>query len=314
MIEGLKRVVSAALGSPIRSHARAHGGDINEAFEVTLTDGRRVFIKTNARADRRILAAQPAAQSVHPSPRARFAHPSVFSCEARGLDWLREANALRVPRVLAFTADDDGGDTPPFLALEHIASASRAADFDERLGRGLAALHQSGAPCFGFDESNFIGSLTQDNTACETWPAFYVERRLDPMVRAAVDRGRAPAAWTRTFARLFARMDDLAGAAEPPARLHGDLWSGNVMADETGAPCLIDPAVYGGHREIDLAMLRLFGGLGPRVLAAYREAAPLASGYESRVALYQLYPLLVHVNLFGGGYVASVERALGDYV
>lgn len=285
MIDRLTPAVSAALGSPIRSHARAHGGDINDAFDVTLADGRRVFIKTNARADRR-----------------------MFGCEARGLEWLREANALRVPRVLAH--DDE----PPFLALEHIASASRAADFDERLGRGLAALHRSGAPRFGFDESNFIGSLTQDNTPSETWSAFYVERRLDPQVRTAVDGGRAPAEWTRTFARLFARMDDLVGATEPPARLHGDLWSGNVMTDDTGAPCLIDPAVYGGHREIDLAMLRLFGGLSQRVLGAYHEAAPLAAGFESRVALYQLYPLLVHVNLFGGGYVASVERALGAYL
>jgi fructosamine-3-kinase len=285
MIERLKPAVSAALGSPIRSHARAHGGDINDAFDVTLTDGRRIFVKTNARADRR-----------------------MFSCEARGLDWLRETNALRVPRVLAH------GEAPPFLALEHIASASRAADFDERLGRGLAALHRSGAPRFGFDEPNFIGSLTQDNAPCETWPAFYVERRLDPQVRAAVDTGHAPAGWTRLFAQLFTSIDDLVGATEPPARLHGDLWSGNVMTDDTGAPCLIDPAVYGGHREIDLAMLRLFGGLSPHVLAAYREAAPLAPGHESRVALYQLYPLLVHVNLFGGGYVASVERALRAYV
>jgi fructosamine-3-kinase len=290
LMERLNPAVSAALGSSIRSHARAHGGDINDAYEVTLTDGRRVFVKTNARADRRL-----------------------FACEARGLDWLRHAGALRLPRVLAHAADDEG-DAPPFLALEHIAAAPRAADFDDRLGRGLAALHQFGAPSFGFDEPNFIGSLTQDNTPCATWPAFYVERRLDPQVRMAVDTGHAPAGWTRAFTRLFARMTDLAGPPEPPARLHGDLWSGNVMADETGAPCLIDPAVYGGHREIDLAMLRLFGGLNARVLAVYREATPLAPGFDGRVALYQLYPLLVHVNLFGGGYVASVERALQAYL
>jgi fructosamine-3-kinase len=109
-------------------------------------------------------------------------------------------------------------------------------------------------------------------------------------------------------------MDDLTGPPEPPSRLHGDLWSGNVMVDDDGAPCLIDPAVYAGHREVDLAMLRLFGGMSARTLAAYHEAAPLADGHESRVALYQLYPLLVHVNLFGGSYVSSVERALEQYL
>jgi fructosamine-3-kinase len=112
------------------------------------------------------------------------------------------------------------------------------------------------------------------------------------------------------FERLFAALPDLAGPDEPPARLHGDLWGGNLLVDDAGAPCLIDPAVYGGHREIDLAMMRLFGGFGPRVFAAYDEAWPLAPGHEERVGLYQLYPLMVHVNLFGGGYVGSVESSL----
>jgi fructosamine-3-kinase len=141
-----------------------------------------------------------------------------------------------------------------------------------------------------------------------------VTRRLEPQVRAAIDRGIAPASWQRGFARLFAVMDDLTGPPESPSRLHGDLWSGNVMVDDHGAPCLIDPAVYAGHREVDLAMLRLFGGLTARTLAAYHEAAPLAGDHASRVALYQLYPLLVHVNLFGGSYVSSVERALQQYL
>jgi fructosamine-3-kinase len=289
MIDRLQRAVSAAVGSPIRSHTRTHGGDINEAYDVTLADGRRVFVKANARAAAR-----------------------MFACEARGLDWLRDADALRIPRVLAHSAEQD--EMPAFLVLERIASAARTRDFDERLGRGLAALHGYGAPQFGFEEPNFIGSLPQDNTPCDTWATFYAHRRLEPQVHAAVDCGRAPAGWTHAFARLFGRMDDLVGPPEPPARLHGDLWSGNVMTDEHGAPCLIDPAVYGGHREVDLAMLRLFGGVGPRSLAAYHEALPLAAGHEARVALYQLYPLLVHVNLFGGGYVAPVERVLRTYV
>jgi fructosamine-3-kinase len=290
MIEPLTRAVSAALGSPVRAHARTHGGDINDAYDVTLADGRRVFVKSNDQAD-----------------------PRMFACEARGLEWLREADAIRIPRVLAYSDAEDG---VAFLVLERIGSTARAADYDDRLGRGLAALHRSGWKDgrFGFTEPNFIGSLTQDNTCADTWPAFYVTRRLEPQVRAAIDRGRAPASWQRGFTRLFAVMDDLTGPPEPPSRLHGDLWSGNVMVDDDGAPCLIDPAVYAGHREVDLAMLRLFGGMSARTLAAYHEAAPLADGHESRVALYQLYPLLVHVNLFGGGYVTSVERALNQYL
>jgi len=288
----LTLAVSEALGSPVRTHARTHGGDINDAFDVTLADGRRVFVKSNDAAE-----------------------PRMFACEARGLNWLRKACAIRIPEVLACGQDDVG-----FLVLERIASAARAADYEERLGRELAALHRT-APVphplhgrFGFPEPNFIGSLTQDNTFAETWPEFYATRRLEPQVRAAIDRGIAPASWQRGFARLFAVMDDIAGPPEPPARLHGDLWSGNVMVDDAGAPCLIDPAVYAGHREVDLAMLRLFGGLGARTLAAYHEAAPLADDHASRVALYQLYPLLVHVNLFGGSYVTSVERALNQYL
>jgi fructosamine-3-kinase len=287
MNERLIHAVSTALGSSVRTYTRAHGGDINDAYEATLADGRLVFVKTHDEAD-----------------------PRMFACEARGLDWLREAAAIRIPRVMAYGQDDVG-----FLVLERIASAARAADYDERLGRELAALH-SAVPNgrFGFHESNFIGNLTQDNTFAEDWPEFYVTRRLEPLVRAAVDRGIAPASWQRGFARLFAMMDDLTGPPEPAARLHGDLWSGNVMVDDQGAPCLIDPAVYAGHREVDLAMLRLFGGLGGRTLAAYHEAAPLAEDHAARVALYQLYPLLVHVNLFGGSYVTSVERALDQYL
>lgn len=291
----LSHAVSEALGSPVRAHARAHGGDINDAYDVTLADGRRVFVKSHDHAD-----------------------PRMFACEARGLDWLREADAIRIPRVLAHAPEDGDPDDPAFLVLERIAPAARAADYDERLGRQLAALHRTVSPSlgdrFGFAEGNFIGSLTQDNTFAAAWPEFYVTRRLEPQVRAAIDRGIAPGSWQRGFARLFASMDDLTGPPEPPARLHGDLWSGNVMVDDEGAPCVIDPAVYAGHREMDLAMLRLFGGLGPRTLAAYHEAAPLAPDHAARVPLYQLYPLLVHVNLFGGSYVTPVERALNQYL
>ncbi len=281
----LADAVGSALGSAVTSSRPLGGGDINEAFEVKLADGRVVFVKTNARA-----------------PRA------MFPAEARGLAWLGEARALRVPEVLAVSREV--GDEPPFLALEMIASGRRVSGFDEELGRGLAALHRFGAPSFGLDHDNFIGRLPQDNTPCDSWPELYRTRRLEPQLRMAQDRGLASKRMRRGLEELFGRLEAIVGDPEPPARLHGDLWGGNLHVDESGHPCLIDPAVYGGHREVDLAMMQLFGGFGARVFDAYDEAHPLQPGWRDRVPLYQLYFLLVHVNLFGSGYVSSVERAL----
>ena len=201
-----------------------------------------------------------------------------------------------------------------FLVLELVETGRPARDFDERLGRGLAALHRFGAPGFGLDHDNFIGRLPQSNAA-EHQPG----RRFTGRAAWRRSCGRRSTAGCATradaagFERLFAALDDLVGPAEPPARLHGDLWGGNLLCDAAGAPCLIDPAVYGGHREVDLAMMRLFGGFGAGVFAAYEEAWPLADGAAERIPLYQLYPLMVHVNLFGGGYVGSVEAALGTW-
>ena len=279
-----KAELEAAVGGRVTTARPVSGGDINRAFAVTLDDGRRLFVKTNAGA--------PA---------------GMFAAEARGLAWLAEARALRVPAVLAAE--------PGFLALELVVAAQPARDFDERLGRGLATLHHFGASRFGLDHDNFIGSLPQDNApAGDRWADFYRERRLEAQLRLAAEAGLASSRMRGGFARLFAALDELVGPPEPPARLHGDLWVGNQLVDEAGAPCLCDPAVYGGHREIDLAMMRLFGGFGARVFAAYDEAWPLADGHAARVALYQLYPLMVHVNLFGGSYVGQVEALLDRLV
>lgn len=286
MSPDLAAALARALGAAVTGARSVSGGDINQAFEVTLADGRVVFAKSNRRAD-----------------------PSMFPAEARGLAWLGEAGALRVPRVLAVSSP---GDDVAFLALERIAPARRRPDFDERLGRGLAALHRHGAPAFGLDHDNFIGRLPQANapTSAPGWAAFYRERRLAPQIAWAVERGLLDAALRRQLDRLLASLDDLVGPPEPPARLHGDLWGGNLLVDGAGEPCLIDPAAYAGHREVDLAMMRLFGGFGARVFDAYDEAFPLAPGHEERVPLYQLYFLLAHVNLFGASYVAQTAHAL----
>ena len=282
----LRDALERALGHRVAGTSRLGGGDINDSSEVSLENGTRVFVKT------------------HPSP-----PQGMFEAEARGLRWLEEAGAIRVPQVLAFSDA-----RPAFLALELLAPARRRARFDEELGRSLAALHAFGAPSFGLDHDNYIGRLPQSNSPADDWPTFYWSERLAPQARMAVDRGLIDAGTRRQLDALRAKLPALVGPEEPPSRLHGDLWGGNLHVDETGAPCVIDPAVYGGHREIDLAMMRLFGGFGGRVFSAYHEAMPLPPGADERVSLYQLYPLLVHVNLFGGSYVGSVKRALSEYL
>jgi fructosamine-3-kinase len=281
MDHALAEAVGAALGARVVGLAPVSGGDINHALCASLSDGTRVFVKTQARAP------------------ARF-----FACEAQGLRWLAAANALRIPAVLAVS------EAPAFLALEWIEPGRPARDHDERLGRALAALHRAGAAGFGLEQDNFLATLPQHNAARASWPEFYAAQRLEPLAAIARKRGLFDRPLERSFEQLIARLPALCGPSEPVSRLHGDLWGGNAIVDAQGAPVLIDPAVYGGHREIDLAMMKLFGGFGARVFDAYDEAFPLADGHEARVALYQLYPLLAHVCLFGSSYVSGVKRAL----
>lgn len=289
MDASLKAALRQALGSEVASARPQSGGDINDAFAIRLKDGRRLFVKAN-----------------HQAPTA------MFAAEKKGLAWLAEANALRVPEVIAVSDTKSNG--PRFLVLELIEPARRCANFGEQLGRALAALHRFGAPAFGLDEANFIGRLPQNNQPCDTWVDFYRERRLLPQIRLAEKQGLLGRNLVRQLSQLLDRLEPLVGPAEPPSRLHGDLWGGNLHVDDAGAPCLIDPAVYGGHREVDLAMMRLFGGFSNACFAAYAEAFPLAPGHQERVPLYQLYPLLVHVNLFGSSYASGVERAISRYI
>ncbi|MBA3396232.1 MAG: fructosamine kinase family protein [Deltaproteobacteria bacterium] len=272
-----QRELAAAIGARVTAVEAVTGGDINEAYRVRLADGRVVFVKTHANPP-----------------------PGMFATEAAGLDWLRTA-PLRVPRVLA--------SAETFLALEWIDVSAKGRDFDEALGRGLAGLHQSGAPTFGLAGESYLATLPQDNTPTTDGVAFWIDQRVRPLVERAIRAGSMPDA-RADLDRLRARPDRF-GPPEPPARLHGDLWWGNVIA-EMGAPVLIDPAVYGGHREVDLAMLALFGGVPPALIAAYHEVFPLADSWRDRVTLWQLYPLAAHAVLFGGGYGAQVARALAS--
>jgi len=232
----------------------------------------------------------------------------IFVREAEGLEAMRRAGSgLQIPRVLA-ASEPRGGD-PAFLLLEYLAPASSGeARQEESLGRGLAALHAATTARFGFPTPSYCGSTRQENRDCDSWPEFYRERRLKPLVDILAARG-APRS---SYDRLMDRLETLLPHPGPPALIHGDLWSGNVLWSAAG-PGLVDPACAFTDREMEFGITTLFGGLGPRGFSAYEEASPLPPGWRERNPLYQLYHLLNHAVLFGGGYEAQARRIAARY-
>jgi fructosamine-3-kinase len=284
----LRDAVSAALGALVTAAGPVHGGDTATAYRVSFSDGNVAFVKT------------------HRSPPSGF-----FTTEAASLTWLREPRAAAVPAVLAVS---DGGDgAPAYLALEWVDEGRPGPDTDGALGPVLAALHRAGAPCFGRSDGRTTGSLALPNDPSPSWTEFYASRRLLPLARIATERRSLPPSTIAALERVADRLAAVGGPPEAPARLHGDLWAGNRLVDGHGRNWLVDPAAHGGHREFDLAMMRLFGGFGPSCFAAYEEAAPLTDGWRDRIALHQIAPLVVHAIKFGGGYVSAATAAIDRY-
>jgi len=267
------------------------GGDINEAARLT-TERSRYLVKWN------------------PAPL-----PRIFACEAQGLELLAQAGAIRVPTVYGYGEPEDG--RPGFIVMEWLEPPAGGFDqerFAVRFGRQLAALHRMTASSYGLDHDNYIGSLPQPNGPMDRWVDFYRERRLGFQAALARRRGHLSGERARRMERLMARLERwIDEGTVSPSLLHGDLWSGNYIVGPQGEPVLIDPAVYYGHREVELAFTELFGGFPERFYRAYEEAFPLDPGYEERRPLYQLYYLLVHLNLFGEAYGGAVDRILRRY-
>jgi fructosamine-3-kinase len=279
----LRSALERALGN-IGSITAVGGGDINEAARVETHDA-SYFVKWNSRA------------------RAR-----LFEVEARGLKLLAEAKALRVPHVVALV------EQPPALVLEWIDLGSNKLAASEALGRGLAQQHRATAPAFGLDHDNYIGSTPQRNTPARSWIEFYRDRRLGAQRDLARRHGHLAPERARRLDRVMEHLDRWIDDAQVvPALLHGDLWGGNYLIDAQRNPVLIDPAVYYGDREAEIAFTELFGGFGARFYAAYSEAWPLDRSYADRRDLYNLYHLLNHLNLFGEGYGGSVDAILRHY-
>jgi fructosamine-3-kinase len=277
----VRSILSRLLDAEVVALRSLGGGDVADSYRVTLGNGDRVFAKTK-----------------------RAAPPEFFITEAAGLAWLRDAAAVPIPDVLAVSDD------PAMLVLEWIEPGGRHHSTEADFGRALAALHAAGGPHFGREDRRSTGSRGLPNEPAETWADFYADNRLRPLARLAADAGALPSAAIRRLEEVAGHVADLVGPVEGPARLHGDLWGGNRMVGSRGVSWLIDPAAFGGHREFDLAMMRLFGGFGEDCYAAYAEVAPLAADWGSRIPLHQLAPLVVHAIKFGGSYVGATERAL----
>ena len=277
---------------------RVSGGDINKAYALSLNNGKRIFMKANAK------------QNV-----------GFFTAEAAGLCAIASTGTIATPEILC-TGTDDGEEVGySFLLLKYIESGKPCSDYWEDFARKLAALHNAdtsdffgdgSSSRFGFFQDNFVGARPQANTPYDSWISFFRDNRLAPQFKAADSYFTAHDRELNT--KLLDNLEKFLLEPEKPSLLHGDLWSGNAMCGPDGKAMLIDPACYVGHAEADLAMTELFGGFPQVFYEAYREARPLQPGYEERRDLYNLYQLLNHLNLFGPSYLSAVQSVVAEYV
>lgn len=283
LVQFFERVLLRSFGQEleVEDYALVTGGDINTAVCIQCKEG-NFFLKFRADA--------PAA---------------MFEAEARGLDLLRVAGGAATPGVVGFGEADGYG----YLMLEFIESQVPSRSYWDQLGTTMATLHQHQHANHGLGYDNFLGTLDQPNEVHTSWPEFWAMQRVLPLAGRALLNETMPLELFKRLEQLNKRLPDLLPADET-SLLHGDFWSGNVMPNEHGKPVLYDPAVYYGHREVDIAMTRLFGGFPSAFYHAYQEVWPLLPGWADRLEVYNLYPLLVHLNLFGVAYLPGIDKVL----
>ena len=283
--ETFKNRLSEDYGIEILNVRTVSGGSINRAAKIS-TDRGDLFLKWNNNAP-----------------------DDFFEKEADGLKRLKSAGtALRIPDVISSGKPEKG--RPGYLLMEFIEEGRSGDSFV--FGQNLAKLHQTGTDQFGLETDNYIGSLPQSNRRHDEWTDFFVEERINPQIEMAVDSGKLDNGILQNWKRLSAKLNEIFPPAKP-SLLHGDLWGGNYLFDSSGSAVLIDPAVYYGHPEMDLAFTKMFGGFSREFYEGYESESPLESGFPERVPIYNLYPLLVHVNLFGGHYISQFNSTLEKF-
>lgn len=283
---GVINDIELGLNASIKSIAPVTGGDINLAYRLQTTLG-NFFIKINS----------------------RHKFPGIFESEESGLTAIRKTNAIAVPEVILQGATEN----ETYLMLQWIDAGQSSGTSSQKLGRQLAQMHRNTSTQFGFKADNYMGSLHQSNKWHNSWAQFFIEERLEPMVKIAVNKNELVKSDMRQFNELYKKLPGLF-TEEPPALLHGDLWGGNYLISTEAKAYLIDPAVSYGNREFDIAMTTLFGGFDRVFYEAYNQEFPLPPGWQQRLKLWNLYPLLVHVNLFGGMYARQVRENLSVFV
>lgn len=268
----------------IQNERSVSGGSINRAHRLETNRG-TLFLKWNSSTP-----------------------DNFFEIEARGLELLSSIESgLRIPSV--FACQPQSSSTPGFLLMEYISEGSGGSANAFEFGIGLATLHQSRAEFFGLPYDNYIGSLPQKNGKFDNWTSFFIEKRINPQLKMAIDEGKLKQNILANWKRLMSRLDDIFPPCKP-SLLHGDLWGGNYLFDENGNGVLIDPAVYYGHPEMDLAFTKMFGGFSKHFYEGYESVHSLEKGFSNRISIYNMYPLLVHVNLFGGHYALQFDRLI----
>jgi len=285
--ESLRKQFEKLLGQPLKKTQSVSGGSINRAAKITAENGDTFFLKWND-----------------------SAASDMFPKEEKGLSLLQSVKSgLQIPKVIGSGSTSEGTD---FLVMEYIQKGSAHAHSAIEFGQRLAQLHKNTADQYGLDHDNYIGKLPQSNSRHDSWIDFFVGERLEPQLKMAIADGKLAKSINQNFERLYKKLPEML-TDESPALLHGDLWGGNYFYDSTGKPVIYDPAVYYGNREIEIAFTHLFGGFSSVFYQAYQEILPIAPGFDVRKNMYNLYPLLVHTNLFGGSYARRVKSTIQQF-